>query len=69
MATSPIFDATIDLLAQHLDAMGIPESRSAEALEAVRASVTSMPGAGWVDVGPTRVVSHRASWRPLATAG
>lgn len=44
------FDTTIDLLAQHLDAMGIPQSRSAEALAAVRASVSSMPGAGWVDV-------------------
>ena len=44
------FNATIDLLAQHLDGLDIPDTRSVEALEAVRASVSSMPGAGWVDV-------------------
>lgn len=44
------FDATVDLLAHHLDRAGIPEDRSQEAMSAVREALRSLPGAQWVDV-------------------
>jgi hypothetical protein len=50
MRSKPAFDAIIDLLAQHLAQAGVPESRSQEATEAIRVSVRSMPGAGWIDI-------------------
>lgn len=44
------FDATVDLLAHHLERAGIPEDRSQEALPAVREALRTLPGARWVDV-------------------
>ncbi len=49
-STKPHFDALIDLVANHLDAVGLSEKRANEAAVAIRASVESLPGAGWIDV-------------------
>lgn len=47
---APSFDAIIDLTVHHLAAAGLPDTRSSEALAAVRSGIQAMPGAGWIDV-------------------